>query len=256
MLKERVTRFARAGKLALAFLTTVPVRAGGEPISDADLAASRFAYPVVGGAIGLALAVLSWGLGRAAVAPGVAAFLLVATGVALTGGLHLDGLADTADGLFLWGDPARRLSVMRDPRVGSFGVSAVVLIILGKYAVLSALAGPQRGWAVLGAAVVSRSLVLVSAGQAVYARAAGTGRILVDATTLRDGIGAALVALAAAWAMSGLPGFLAAFLAIGLACLLTRVAARRLGGVTGDTLGALVETGELLFLLVLSLAAV
>lgn len=255
-LKDGIPRLARAGTLALTFLTVVPVRSVGAVVSDDDLAASRFAYPLVGGAIGLVLAVLSWRLSRAGVAPGVSAFLLVTAGVALTGGLHLDGLADSADGLFLGGDRARRLSVMRDPHVGSFGVTAIVLAVAGRYAVLSALPDPQRWRAVLGAAVVSRSLVLVSAGQAGYARPQGTGRILVEATTFRDALGAALVALAAGWAASGASGFLAAFLTIALACAITGFAARRLGGVTGDTLGALIETGELLFLLALHIASV
>jgi adenosylcobinamide-GDP ribazoletransferase len=245
----------RALQLALAFLTVVPVRTGDVEVAADDLAASRLAYPVIGLGIGLVLAAVSWGLARSGVGPGVSAFVLVAAGTALTGALHLDGLADTADGLFLWGDRARRLAVMRDPNVGSYGVAAVVLVVLGKYAALSGLAGPARGWAVIGAAVVSRSLVLVSAGTAGYARPEGTGRILVEATTLRDAAGAGVLALIAGAVVAGGAGLLAAVLAIGLACGVTGLARARLGGVTGDTLGAVVETGELVVLLTLGMLA-
>ena len=167
-------------------------------------------------------------------------------------GLHLDGLADTADGLFLWGDRSRRLDVLRDPHVGSYGLTAVVLVILGKYAVLSNLASQGRGWAVLIAVVVSRCLVLVSAGLTGYARPEGTGRIIIDATTLRDAAWAAALVLIVGAIGAGREGLAAGALALGLAWGLTRLAAARLGGVTGDTLGALVETGELLVLLTLA----
>jgi adenosylcobinamide-GDP ribazoletransferase len=245
-------RVVRAVKLALAFLTVVPIRFGDVEVSDNDLAASRYAYPAVGAAIGLALAGLSWILAKVGASPGVAAFLLVAFWASLTGGLHLDGLADTADGLFLWGDPTRRLEVMRDPRVGSYGLTAVVLVILGKFAVLNDLLGTSRAWAVFGSAVIGRTLVLVSAGTASYARHQGTGRILIEATTLRDASGAAALTLVIGILAAGWPGLVAGALALVLAWGLTRLAVARLGGVTGDTLGALVEAGELLVLLAAS----
>lgn len=243
----------RALKLAAAFLTVVPVPFAAGEVSDADLARSRYAFPLVGAVIGLALAVLSGALARAGAAPGLSAFLIVAAGAVLTGGLHLDGLADTADGLFLWGDRDRRLAVMRDPHVGSYGLTAVVVVILGKYAVLSGLAGPSRGWAVFGAAVIGRALVLVSAGSAGYARPQGTGRILIEATTFRDATGAALLVLVVGLVVGGGAGLAAGAAALGLAWGLTRLATDRLGGVTGDTLGALVESGEWLVLLTLGL---
>jgi len=247
-----VRRGLRALRLALAFLTVVPVPLRDDEFAPASLADARLAYPIVGALIGLALAGLSEGLRRAGAFPGVAAFLLVAAGSALSGGLHLDGLADTADGLFLWGDADRRLAVMRDPRVGSFGVAALVLVLLGKFAALGALAGPARSLAILGAATIGRSLVLVSAGLAPYARPDGTGRIVVDATRPRDALGAAVVAVAVGLGVAGRPGLIAAVLALGTALALTRLASRKLGGVTGDTLGALIELGELIVLLTLA----
>jgi adenosylcobinamide-GDP ribazoletransferase len=259
--RSPLARAARATRLALAFLTIVPLApragaGGGDQAEndrelEADLAASRFAYPLVGLLLGLVLAALSAGLDRLGTGPGIAAFALVAAGVALTGGLHLDGLADSFDGLFLWGGPDRRLAVMRDPHVGSFGVAALVLVLLGKYVALESLAGWERTLAILAAVATSRALLLVSSGLANYARPEGTGGILIRATTRRDALLGALTALALALA-AGPAGLGAGIAALALAVGWTRLATGRLGGITGDTLGALVELSELLVLMGLS----
>jgi adenosylcobinamide-GDP ribazoletransferase len=137
---------------------------------------------------------------------------------------------------------------MKDPHVGSFGTLALVLAILGKYAALSELEGPARSWALFGAIVVARTLVLVSAGMAGYARPEGTGRILIEATTLHDALGASVLILVVGLAVAGRSGLLVAGLALAVGWVLTRFAVARLGGVTGDTLGAVVEVGEVAFL--------
>ncbi|SIO66486.1 cobalamin-5'-phosphate synthase [Singulisphaera sp. GP187] len=252
--RSLLTRGVSATKLALAFLTVVPLGGTDDAFNEADLAASRFAYPFVGAAIGLLMAVLSEGLRHAGAPPAVTAFSLIALLAILSGGLHLDGLADTFDGLFLWGGPERRLTVMRDPHIGSHGVSAIALVLLGKYAVLSELNGSERTLAVLGAIAISRTLILVSAGTARYARPQGTGRLVIDATTRRDALGATLAVLAFSVMVAGWTGLIAGVAALILAFSLTRLAANRLGGVTGDILGATVELGELAFLVMFSLS--
>lgn len=250
-----LARAARATKLALAFLTVIPLgRADDAPATEADLVASRFAYPFVGGAVGLVMAALSEALRHVGVSPAVSAFILIAFLAILTGGLHLDGLADTFDGLFLWGGADRRLTVMRDPHIGSHGVSAIVLVLLGKYAVLADLDGSGRSLALLGAVAVSRTLILVSAGLARYARPQGTGRLVIEAATRRDALAATLASLAFTSAVAGWPGLIAGLGALILAFTLTQLAARRLGGITGDILGATVELGELTFLVGFSLS--
>ena len=117
MLISRLDRVIHAIRLAMAFLTIIPVRWSDGRVTETDLSESRYAYPVIGGAIGLVLAVLSETIRLRGIDPTLAAFLLIAAEVAITGGLHLDGLADTSDGLFLWGDASRRLAVTaRSPR--------------------------------------------------------------------------------------------------------------------------------------------
>jgi adenosylcobinamide-GDP ribazoletransferase len=237
-------------RLAVSTLTIVPIPSRGIA-SPAELADSRLAFPAVGVLIGLVLAGLSELCARLGVAQGPAAFLLVISGVAVTGGLHLDGLADTGDGLFLGGGPERRLAVMRDPHVGTFGLLALVLTLLGKFAALEALADRGRGLALIEAAVVGRLAILVAAGAGDYARPEGTGRLIIEATSQRESWIAGVIAILTGLGLFGPLGLIAAFLAMGLVWGLSRLAKGRLGGVTGDILGAAVELGELVFLVVL-----
>ncbi len=182
-------------------------------------------------------------------------FLLIAAWAAITGGLHLDGLADSSDGLFLFGDADRRLNVMRDPHVGSFGLLAIVLTLLGKFAALAPLQDRRRALAVLGAAAVSRILILVAAGLAPYARRQGTGQTVIEATTVTDSLWSVVAALALGALLAGEAGLIASAAALLVAWSLTHLANQRLGGVTGDILGAVVELGELTYLIILGLLA-
>lgn len=247
-------RTLRAFRLALATFSIWPIRFGDGELSEADLAASRFAYPIVGLLIGLVLAGLSVGLSRLGARADLAAVLILACWVGLSGGLHLDGLADTFDGLFLPGGPERRLAVMRDPHVGSFGVVGVVLVLLGKFAALGGLTPPVRATALLGAAAAGRIAVLMAAGLSRYARPEGTGRVLIDATRPVDAAFAILLVFLIGYASTGMAGLIAAGAVVGLVAGLTTLAMRRLGGTTGDILGAVVESGELVFLMAIGLA--
>jgi adenosylcobinamide-GDP ribazoletransferase len=248
-------RVLRAVRVALAFLTILPARSRDGAATEADVAAARYAFPVIGLAIGLVLATLSAALSYGRAAPLLAAFLLVAAWGALSGGLHLDGLADSGDGLFLWGDAERRLAAMRDPHVGSFGLLAIVLVVLGKFAALATLVGRNRALALLGAAAVSRTLILVAAGLAPYARREGTGRTIVEATTVVDSLWSVVGTLAFGAILAGEVGLLASVLALLVAWGLTHLATQKLGGVTGDILGAVVELSELAYLVTLGLFA-
>lgn len=246
-------RGLRALRVAFAFLTVVPARFREGEVTEADVAASRYAFPVVGVAIGSVLAALSLALSSGRTAPMLASFLLVASWAVLTGGRHLDGLADSSDGLFLKDSPERRLVAMRAPHVGSFGILAMVLVVLGKTAALAPLPGRRRALAVLGAAAVGRTLILVASGLAPYARRDGTGRILVEATTVIDSLWSVVGILALGAILGGEVGLVAGVVALVVAWGLTHLAQQKLGGVTGDILGAIVELGELAYLVILGL---
>jgi adenosylcobinamide-GDP ribazoletransferase len=239
---------------AVLLLTVIPVGRGSdrEP-TEASLAAARYAFGFVGLAIGLVLAALSALEAWAGAGPLLAGFLLVAVEVALTGALHLDGLADTADGLFLPGGPDRRLAAMRDPHLGSFGACALALVLLGKTAALASLPGATRSLALVAACTLSRTFLLVAAGRAPYARSEGTGRIVVAATTRSDAIGAAITGCALGGLILPHGGLTAAISGVALALGLATLAQNRLNGITGDILGALVELEELVILVILAL---
>ncbi len=244
----------RSFLVALAFLTIVPVRFRTLP-DAVTVARSRFWYPLVGALLGAALggwtALLQLGAGP----PLVRAFLVLLAWVVLTGALHLDGFCDLCDGLFGGRTPEDRLRIMKDPHIGTFGLAGGVLLLLGKFALLTEVVRwPERGpWMIGGAVAVSRCLALCMAALARYPRPEGTGRILIEASrpweavlfaAITAGISAALavgtdIPRAWAWCLPPLGGVIG----------LTWLCRRRLGGVTGDCLGAAIEVGESLFLL-------
>ncbi len=236
--------------LALSFLTVLPLGGGREEVTEGELVASTFFYPLVGVLLGLLLAGVSLGAGL--LWPGlVAPALTVAAWALLTAGLHLDGLMDTFDGLGVRGDRERRLAVMRDSRVGAFGVQAAVLFLLLKVAAVSALAaGPWLWQGLVLAAVAGRSamVALMAAGR--YARPGeGLGRAFVAGTGLRQALPAAVFFTVSA---TLLPGKVFAGVILAQAALLLvlhRFFAAAFGGLTGDLLGAACELHELAALL-------
>lgn len=240
--------------VALAFLTVVPVRFRRWPEAE-EVARARFWYPVVGALLGAVLGgwtalLILWGR-----PPLVSAFLVLLAWVVLTGALHLDGFCDLCDGLFGGRTPEERLRIMKDPLLGTFGLAGGVLLLLGKFALLAELVRwPERGpWVVGGAVAVARCLALCMAALARYPRLEGTGKVLIDAARpweaglfvlLGVGIAAVIATITGdpaycVWCVPPLLGVL----------WLTWCCYGRLGGVTGDCLGAAIETSELLFLL-------
>jgi adenosylcobinamide-GDP ribazoletransferase len=225
----------RAGSSLLAasaFLTRVPV--GG---ASYDIGAGAALFPVVGAGVGAAVGGTAYGLAHVVPAL-VAAGAALAVGALLTGALHLDGLADTADALGARSREAA-LAIMRDHAIGTYGTVALVLDLLVKAAALAALAGRSRVvLEALAAGALSRAVPVV------------LGLLLPDVR--RDGAGAAFrvtpraavlaVVLAAALAIPADPLLIA--VAAGAALLLGAWSRRRFGGRTGDTLGAATELAE------------
>src|SRR5579884_1252814 len=169
--------------VALAFLTVVPVPVRKLP-GLAAVARSRFWYPVVGLLLGALLGGATALLAARLHAPLVAAFLLLAVWVVLTGALHLDGFCDLCDGLFGGRSPEDRLRILKDPHLGTFGLAGGVLLLLGKFVLLHGLltAAPARApWLVAGAVATARCLVVCAAAGARYPRPQGTGKLLVEA---------------------------------------------------------------------------
>ena len=230
-------------KVALAFLTRLPVRQG-QVWLDADLAASVPLFPVVGALIGLAgglaYAVASW-LG---LPPWPAAALALATTIGATGALHEDGLADIADGFGGGRTRQDKLRIMRDPRIGSYGALALLLALLARAGALAALADPLAVVATLVAAgAVSRAALPAVMVSLPRARSDGLAAQTGRPHPLRAAA-AALIAVLTAAALLG-EGAPAALLASAAGALAVALLARRqIGGYTGDVLGAVQQLAE------------
>lgn len=257
---------------AVAFLTRIPVRTGRARTPDLVRAAVWF--PVVGALLGAALLLLGAVLADRTSAL-VAVVLVVAVEVVVTGALHLDGLADVADGLG-GSDRATRLRIMKDHATGVYGTAAVALALLLEVALLLAVVAPPApgvlrwsgatwllpgspGWvtaALLGAAAwsLSRAAMLPVALALPYARPDGTGRTVVQGLALRHTL-AAWVVPALLCALLGRPGLAMLVGALAGAGLVGVLARRCFGGATGDVLGATAQVSLLAVLLALTLVS-
>lgn len=246
---------------ALSFLTIVPVPFPREA-TEAEVGGSPPYFPLVGLIIGSVLAGLGWVLGL--VLPGaVVSVLLVAVLAAISGAMHLDGFADTCDGLAGHRSVEERLAVMRDSRAGAFGVVGVVLVLLVKYAALDAVPQAVLAATLLVVPMTSRWAMAYAIFSFPYARPSGLGKVFKQEAR---GPGLALAALftlavttALAW-VAGLARFYVAGLAVvGVAWLVAMAAAallsRRFGGLTGDTYGFINEITEVSVLLLVAAAA-
>jgi adenosylcobinamide-GDP ribazoletransferase len=237
----------RALVAAFGFLTRVPITRG--PITDAELGRAVGYFPLVGAVLGLLLAGLGAGLARAALPPALAAVVLVAALALLTGGLHLDGLADLFDALGGGrGDRARMLEIMRDSRVGAHGAAALVLVLLAKTLAMAAALERRDLGAVVAFPAVARWAVTPAIAFFPYARAEGLGRAFSGQAGAWQVVGATVTAIAV---LAGLGGrlILPALAALVVVLLLAVALGRRLGGLTGDAYGAAIELGEVTVLL-------
>jgi adenosylcobinamide-GDP ribazoletransferase len=232
-------------KLAFAFMTVLPVRLKGD-LSPGDLGRASGWYPLVGVVIGGLVWLAKYELQQ--VFPLLlAAVLSVAFWVSLSGGLHLDGLADCFDGMLNSSLPERRLEIMKDPRLGTFGGIGLVLALLIKVATVYSLA-PGHDWiAILLAAALGRWMILL-AGKQPLARPGGMGADFALGLTKGSFAWAIILPLVLV-ILGGWRGVLAAGLAHLAALGIFGLARSRLGGVTGDVYGLLVEVTELVVLL-------
>lgn len=229
--------------LALRFLTVVPVP-GRESAGPPALGRAAWWFPVVGLMLGGALALAALAV-DALFPPLVAATLLLTGWKVATGGIHLDGLADSLDGL-AGRDPARRLAIMRDSRIGVFGATGLVLFCLLAVSALAALSPSLRLRLLVLAPVIGRvAPVLAGAWVAPATPGQGLGAAFVAGLSRWAGlVHVAAVGALAAWLL-GIWGVAVAAAGWSVALLAGALVARRIGGLTGDVLGAVVETAEL-----------
>ena len=234
--------------LALTFLTKLPWPWRGQA-DETALARSMFWFPWVGAVLGLSFWWAWAGLQRILPTPAAAGLLLALT-VWVTGGLHLDGLADTADGLGGGHTPADALRIMKDSRVGAFGVISLILALVLKFSLFLSLPTKAGGAAALLLyPVVSRWSMVLLAYLSPYARPeGGLGQAMTLGVSPKVLAGASLSAGLLAFLSLGVPGLWLFGAAAGLVWLGSLYCRRRLGGITGDVLGATNEVVEIMVL--------
>ncbi|HEY7270144.1 MAG TPA: adenosylcobinamide-GDP ribazoletransferase [Dehalococcoidia bacterium] len=237
----------QAPLVALEFLTVLRLRRPAVVESEA-LAASVAFFPAVGLLLGAVLAGSDWVL-RDALGPGITGWVLVALLLALTGALHADGLADTFDGLFGGHTPERRLAIMRDSSIGAFGACALIVVLALKATAFGQLAQPHRAEVLLLAPCLSRWACVVAIASFPYARGQGLGVPFRAGTCTPAAVLAGAIAAGAAVVLLGLDGVAGWGLALGAGLAIGAFIAPKLGGLTGDAYGAIVEITETLGLL-------
>lgn len=235
---------------SLRFLTRLPLPG---PPAMRNPGEALAAFPLAGLVLGLLLTRLDALLELTRFPPFTRDVLLVVALVLMTGGLHLDGLMDSCDGLFGGRDLEQRLSIMRDSRVGGFGVLGAVCALLLKLAFLVALPGDRRAAALIVAPVLGRWSLVLAATLFPPARPGGLGALFQRGLTPPRQVvasGAALLIVALA---GGLPGVLAFLVVSGATWLIGHYVMGKIEGLTGDIYGAICELTEVAALFVLAL---
>jgi adenosylcobinamide-GDP ribazoletransferase len=228
-------------RAAIGLLTIVPV--GRRELAAGSAHGAALFFPLVGGLAGVAAAG-AYGIGEALLGSTYGSAFALTVSAILTGGLHHDGLADSADGLGVRGDLTRRLAVMRDSGIGAFGALALVAFALLATAALARLSPPEAAGALIAGHALSRWAALAQLRFVAPARTDGLGASF-SADRLGFAVGS-VVAIAIAIVASGIGAGLSAVAGAVVAAAATALLARRcIGGRTGDTLGAAVLVTEL-----------
>lgn len=254
-------------KNAFTLLTVLPVpvlrRDELQVEQSTDCARSTRLFPLVGALVGLILV----GVDTATTpffSPGVRAALLVAAAAAVSGGLHLDGLADTFDGLLCRKDRETTVQIMRDSRIGAMGATALIITLLLRFALIGEVAGWLRPYALLFLPIAGRQAMVLAIALHGYARSgAGMGRQYALQTGRREIYTSLILTglmLTAGWlqdAAAATGSFVVIASGVVAAqvgsAVFARYVAGRLGGLTGDVYGAVNEVAELFFLLVVAI---
>ena len=238
------------------FMTRIPVP-GNSNYDPDELGKSMKYFPIVGMIIGVLLFGLYFFSSFIIASAWIIATLLVLFEVMLTGGIHLDGLADTFDGIFSYRSRQKMLEIMKDPRIGSNGAMALIFYFLFKVILLVEIFsndGIEMGVVLLIAPVIARLNAVVNCAVAPYARVNGMGKAFVEHTNSGGlVISTLIVTLYVFFVSNFFLGDIRMLILIPILMLLgtyfAKVMQRKIGGVTGDTLGAVLEMSEIITLL-------
>ncbi|HLG82214.1 MAG TPA: adenosylcobinamide-GDP ribazoletransferase [Bradyrhizobium sp.] len=244
----RLEGLLRDLRIAISLCTRLPVAPSA--VGEGDVARASWAFPIAGALIGLIAGTVYWLAERLHIAPSPASVLALAAGVLLTGAMHEDGLADTADGFGGGRTREKKLEIMRDSRIGTFGACALGLSLLLRWSALAALDNTR---AVMVALIVAhgaaRSVLPAFMSLVAPARSDGlsSGAGQPPPISIAVALGLGIVALSIGFGLGAMLTGVGLLAAIGI--LLALLARRQIGGQTGDVLGALEQTAEAALLL-------
>lgn len=242
----------RSFLIALQFLTSIPVKVK-KTVGDKELAESMAYFPLVGLLVGTILALAYNILSLIFPHPVNCAFILILN-IIITGGLHIDGFIDTIDGIASGADRKRMLEIMREGRLGAIGVAAAILLFLAKYSLLISLPKGTIELSLIIMSALSRWSFVISSALYPYARdGEGLGRKFIQSLNFKQ----VLIATVTILVVGSLVFKLRVFVLIPVICCVFLAfnfyLYKKIGGITGDTLGAL---GELIEVMTLALAVV
>lgn len=238
---------------AFALLTRLPVARFTPLGQPPDLARCVWAFPIVGLAVNGAGGLVYWLAHRIGMPPLLAAAWTLAATTILTGGFHEDGLADTADGFGGGTTPARKLDIMRDSRIGSYGALALLLSVLVRVTAIAALGRPALiTTALILAGMLGRSAMLLPLLMLKPARDNGMGASMGPPRAMSTSLGLGVAVFASFLSLPALPATAAIVSGFGTALLLTRLANNQIRGHTGDVLGACEVATECVVLTVIA----
>jgi adenosylcobinamide-GDP ribazoletransferase len=231
----------RSFLIALQFLTIFPVKIKSE-IKNEEFGLSLFYFPLVGLAIGLVLS--SSAILFSFLPVLVKGVLILIVSVIITGGIHLDGFADTCDGFY--GDKPKEkiLEIMRDSRIGAMGAMGLILLLLFKFSLIVNLQGVILWKALIEMAVFSRWSQVLACGITPCARQEGKANYFIKYSSKRILILEGVFTVVLFLLMAGLKGVFLFILPFLCVLLFMQYVKRRIGGMTGDTIGAISEIAE------------
>lgn len=232
--------------LALQFLTIIPVKI--KHINEKQISESMVYFPFVGVLLGLILAVSDKLLYLLNLGTFTINTILVILLAAITAGMHLDGLADTADAFLSGKNKEEMLDIMRDSHIGVMGVLSLISIILLKIVLLSSLSMALKTTSLLLMCTLSRWSAVWVMFLFPYARGDGKARVFIQGMNLKIFMLSLIAALIFAFAVWGIKGLLVLLIIAGCAYLSGKIISRKIGGITGDTLGTTIELTEIITL--------
>jgi adenosylcobinamide-GDP ribazoletransferase len=234
--------------LAFQFLTILPIRIKEAPASK--LARAPLYFPLIGFFLGAMLVWINSIMSLFNFPQLSADIILVITLAAITGGIHLDGLADTADAFLSGKSREEMLMIMRDPHIGTMGVLSMTSVLLLKISLLLAMPASLKAASLLLMCVLSRWSLVLSMFLFPYARSNGKARVFIEGMNAKIFIISTVIACLLGFLTWQMRGLLVMAVVCAVVFLLGRFILRRIGGITGDTLGAVNELAEVAVLCV------